>query len=92
MDDSYPLRRVKAATIGLVAPRDSPGRTTVSPKSSADVISIRIIFVTRIPQQKFELSSRVLKNPIQMFLNSGSTRNYISQKILEDFNSFVELE
>ena len=55
-------------------------------------IPTEISSTIRTPSQTIELPSRIHKKPIHVLLDSGSTGNYISDQVAQEFDLIVNEE
>ena len=91
VDVGFPLQTT-AGTTQAVALRDSTEGTITRPIGPVEANPAEISSTERISSQTIELSGRIHRRPIRVLLDSGSTGNYISDKIAQDFNLIINAE
>ena len=91
VDVGFPLQTT-AGTTQAVDLRDSTEGTITRPIGPVEANPAEISSTERISSQTIELSGRIHRRPIRVLLDSGSTGNYISDKIAQDFNLIINAE
>ena len=91
VDVGFPLQST-AASKQAVSLGDSTEGTITRPIGPVEAIPTEISSTERISSHTIELSGRIHRRPIRVLLDSGSTGNYISDKIAHSFNLIVSAE
>ena len=89
VDVGYPLWSVVFVNKQPASPTDLARETTTRSQGLVEFVPTEISSTIRIPFQTIELLGRIHKKPIRELLDSGSTGNYISDQIAQDFNLIV---
>ena len=92
MEVGYPLRSTGRAINQLVSQGDLAEGTATRPIGPVEFIPTKISSTVRIPSQTIELSGWICNRPIRVFLDSGSTGNYISDREAHLFNLMIQSE
>ena len=88
----YPLQSTTYAQQRVVTLGDSIERTILRPIGLVEAIPVEVSSIERIPSQTIDLSGMIHRRPIRVLLDSGSTRNYISDHVAHSFNLIVKSE
>ena len=86
VDVGYPLRSVMLVNKQPKFQRESAKGTTTRTQGLVEAVFVEISSTIRIPSQTIELLGRIHKKPIHILLDSGSTGNYISDKVVQEFD------
>ena len=83
MDVGNPLQDTKRNVPQVVSLGDSAEVTITRPNGPMEARPVEVSSTKRIPSQTIQLSGMIQRRPIRVFLESGSTGNYISDHIAQ---------